>query len=186
MHIILVTPGCYHFARNPRNMRLSAHPGHPPMDQSEQSGSPLQWQALSFEELDTRRLYAILRLRQEVFIVEQACVYNDLDGRDQDSFHLCAWRENELLAYARCMPPGLDRSESAIGRIVVNPIARGLKLGRELVQRSIDFNLATWPESGIRIGAQAHLEAFYQDLGFTTDSDVYDEDGIPHIKMILR
>ena len=167
-------------------MRLSAHSGYIVMQVSEQSGESLDWQAYSFEELDTDRLYTILQLRQQVFIVEQSCTYNDLDGRDQDSFHFCAWRGEKLYAYMRCMPPGLDYAESAMGRIVVSPQARGLTLGTELVRRGIAFNLATWPGSGIRIGAQAYLESFYIDLGFETDGDVYDEDGIPHIKMILR
>ncbi len=146
----------------------------------------LGWQTLAFAELDTDQLYQIMRLRQLVFIVEQDCVYVDLDGLDQDSVHLCVWRDHELLAYLRCLPPGLDYSESALGRIVVSQQARGLKLGRELVSRGITFNLQTWPGSGIRIGAQTYLEKFYQDLGFETVSDSYMEDGIAHINMLLR
>jgi ElaA protein len=156
------------------------------MQDSEHSGVSLDWQSYSFDQLDAGRLYTILQLRQKVFIVEQACVYNDLDGLDQDSMHLCAWHGERLLAYMRCLPPGLDYRESAMGRIVVSPDARGLKLGRELVRRGIQLNQSSWPGSGIRIGAQAYLEDFYRELGFVTDSDVYDEDGIPHIKMVLR
>ncbi len=158
-----------------------------PADTSTETASAgLRWQSYAFSELEVTELYSILALRQEVFILEQDCLYPDLDQLDQQSFHLCAWRENELLAYARCLPPGLDYSESAIGRIVVSPRARGLKLGRLLVEKSISFNLAAWPDSDIRIGAQAHLQDFYHGLGFATDSDVYDEDGIPHVKMLLR
>lgn len=150
------------------------------------SASELSWQLYRFDELSTDQLYAIIRLRQDIFVVEQNCIYSDLDGLDQESLHLCGWRDNELLCYLRCLPPGLDYQESALGRILVGPAARGLKLGRELVRRGIEVNLKQWPGSGIRIGAQAYLEGFYEDLGFETCSDVYDEDGIPHIKMTFK
>ncbi len=146
----------------------------------------LSWQVYGFEDLDVDRLYRILQLRQRVFIVEQTCVYEDLDGLDPYCFHLCGWRDDTLLAYMRCLPPGLDYTESAMGRIVVDPAGRGLNLGRELVRRGIAFNRATWPRDGIRIGAQAQLEDFYCELGFEAVSDIYDEDGIPHIKMLFK
>lgn len=143
----------------------------------------MRWQVSAFDALSPRQLYAALRLRQAVFVVEQDCVYQDLDDLDQDSLHLLCWRGGELLATQRCLPPGLSYPESALGRIVVAPAARGLQLGRELVQRGIDHNLAQWPGSGIRIGAQAHLERFYGSLGFVRDGDNYLEDGIPHVHM---
>ncbi len=146
----------------------------------------IRWQCMQFSELDTTQLYAILKLRQDIFVVEQDCVYSDLDGLDQQALHLAAWQDGELLGYLRCLPPGLDYPEAAIGRIVISAAARGRQLGRELVQRGIDETLAAWPGAGITIGAQAHLESFYQSLGFETASDVYDEDGIPHIKMRYR
>lgn len=146
----------------------------------------IRWESLSFEALDTAQLYAILQLRQDVFVVEQNCVYQDLDGLDQQSLHLCAWEGDTLLGYLRCLPPGLDYPEAAIGRIVISPAARGRSLGRELVQRGIDATLAAWPDGGITIGAQAHLERFYEELGFETISEPYDEDGILHIKMRYR
>jgi ElaA protein len=145
----------------------------------------LQWQAYRFDELNTQQLYQILRLRQLVFIIEQDCLYPDLDDLDQQSVHLCAWKDGELLAYLRSLPPGLDYAESALGRILVSERARGLKLGRELVQRGVALNQRTWPGSDIKIGAQAYLEKFYQDLGFETIGEIYIEDGIPHIKMLL-
>lgn len=150
------------------------------------SQTSLQWQAYTFEELDTAILYQILLLRQQVFIIEQECLYPDLDGLDQDSVHLCAWSDGELMAYLRSLPPGLDYQESALGRIVVSEHARGLKLGRELVERGITLNQHTWPGADIQIAAQAHLEKFYLDLGFETLGKIYLEDGIPHIKMLLR
>ncbi len=146
----------------------------------------IHWESLTFEGLGTAQLYAILQLRQDVFVVEQDCVYQDLDGLDQQSLHLCAWEGDTLLGYLRCLPPGLSYPEAAMGRIVISPAARGRSLGRDLVQRGIAATLEAWPESGITIGAQAHLERFYNELGFETISDPYDEDGIPHIKMRYR
>jgi ElaA protein len=146
----------------------------------------VQWHCRGFDELDPALLYQIMQLRQQVFVVEQNCVYQDLDGLDQASHHLYGQREGQLMAYLRCVPPGLSYSQSSLGRIVVGPEARGLKLGRELVQRGIDHNRATWPQSDIKIGAQAYLEKFYTDLGFRAVGDSYDEDGIPHLKMILE
>lgn len=146
----------------------------------------LIWFCQSFHDLDNHRLYAIIKLRQDVFVVEQDCVYADLDDLDQNSLHMGAvTADGDLLCYARCLPPGLSYSESSIGRIAVSESARGLKLGRELVSRSININREHWPGQDIKIGAQAHLEHFYNTLGFDTISEPYDEDGIMHIKMLL-
>lgn len=153
------------------------------MARVEMEDSAISWQCAEFAELAPETLYEILRLRQQVFILEQSCLYMDLDGHDRQAYHLSAWRDGELLGYLRALPPGIDYPESSLGRIVVSPDARGLNLGRQLVERGIALNLATWPGMGICIGAQAYLEQFYVELGFETISDVYDEDGIPHIKM---
>ena len=142
------------------------------------------WQISTFNQLSTADLYQLLRLRQDVFVLEQACLYQDLDGLDQDSVHLLCRRERELLAYQRCLPPGLSYPESSIGRIVVAPGGRGLNLGRELVRRGVEFNLGQWPGHDIRIGAQSHLRNFYEDLGFTAAGEEYVEDGIPHLQML--
>ena len=142
------------------------------------------WQTLPFAVLSTNELYALLRLRQEVFVVEQDCIYLDLDGRDQQAIHMLCWSGTELLAYQRCLEPGLSYAESSIGRIVVAPAGRGTGLGNELVSRGIDYNLERWPTSAIRINAQAYLEAFYNRLGFAAAGDQYDEDGIPHLQML--
>jgi ElaA protein len=146
----------------------------------------LNWDCLAFDALDNSLLYQILQLRQKVFVIEQECLYEDLDQLDQASFHLFCRRGDELLAYLRAVPPELSYEQSSVGRIVVSPPARGLQLGRELVQRGIDFNRRQWPGAGIKIGAQAHLEKFYLSCGFETVSPVYDEDGIPHLKMLLK
>ena len=143
-----------------------------------------QWQTLTFEQLGLARLYAALRLRQEVFAVEQQSIYLDLDGLDQQSIHMLCTRDEELLAYQRCLPPGLSYPDSSLGRIVVSGAARGRQLGKELVLRGISYNLRTWPESDICISAQAYLKNFYKGLGFVAQGDEYDEDGIPHLQML--
>ena len=145
-----------------------------------------QWQTANFTELSHEDLYAVLRLRQVVFAVEQNCVYLDLDGLDQQAMHMLCHQDEQLLAYQRCLPPGHSYPESSLGRIVVCPAARGLQLGKELVSRGISYNLQHWPKTDIRINAQAYLRGFYTDLGFETRGDVYDEGGIPHLQMLYR
>jgi ElaA protein len=145
----------------------------------------ITWQTIAFDDLSNHLLYAILQLRQEVFVVEQECVYLDLDGLDQKSVHILCWEGETLLAVLRCLPPGLSYTQSSMGRIVTATAARGRSLGRELVERGISHNLQQWPESDIRIGAQTYLEKFYISLGFITDGESYMEDGIQHIHMNL-
>ena len=126
------------------------------------------------------QLYKIVALRQRVFVVEQSCAYLDADGVDLMARHLWAEAAGEIHAYARIVPAGLKFPELSIGRVITAPEARGTGLGKELMQRAI----AASGNVPIRIGAQAHLEKFYGELGFARASDVYDEDGIPHIEMI--
>jgi ElaA protein len=142
-----------------------------------------EWQMLHFENLSTEQLYKALQLRQRVFAVEQDCAYLDLDGRDLEAFHMLCLESAEIKAYQRCLPPGTAYPESSMGRIVVDPELRGQQLGRELVQRGIDFNLANWPSDDICISAQAHLQPFYASLGFQSEGEEYMEDNIPHCKM---
>ncbi len=144
-----------------------------------------EWSIQAFAELDTNTLYEILELRQAIFVVEQNCPYQDLDGLDQPAFHMSCREGDTLLAYQRCLPPGTSYTESSIGRIIVTAAARGRQLGRELVQRGIDFNREQWPDHDIRIGAQAHLADFYGSLGFEVVGEEYVEDGIPHVHMVL-
>ena len=115
------------------------------------------WQTCEFSGLDILQLYAALRLRQEVFAVEQNCAYLDLDNLDQGAVHMLCWHRDELVAYQRCLAPGTAWPESALGRIVVRAQSRGRQLGRELVERGIRHNLGRWPEQDIRINAQAYL-----------------------------
>jgi ElaA protein len=142
------------------------------------------WQTAEFNELSLLELYALMRLRQLVFVVEQESIYLDLDDLDQAAAHILCWQGDRLLAYLRCLAPGASFAESAIGRIVVAPKARGRNLGRELVRRGVSYNLQRWPDTNIRINAQSYLEDFYRNLGFAVASARYLEDGIPHIQML--
>ncbi|HEY5943966.1 MAG TPA: GNAT family N-acetyltransferase [Kofleriaceae bacterium] len=139
----------------------------------------LIWRARDFAELTVVELYAIMALRQRVFVVEQNCPYLDADGVDQVSRHLWAERAGAIAAYLRIVPAGVKFAEVSIGRVITAPETRGTGIGRELMKRGI----AAAGAVPIRIGAQAHLEKFYGELGFVRASDVYDEDGIPHIEM---
>jgi ElaA protein len=154
-----------------------------PLEDLSESAMTLQWQTLAFTELTREEMYAVLRLRQEVFVVEQRCAYLDLDDLDQQATHMLCMQDRELLAYQRCLAPGLSYPESSLGRIVVCPARRGLNLGRELVQRGIEHNLSQWPRHDIRINAQAQLQDFYTSLGFTAEGGEYLEDNILHRQM---
>jgi ElaA protein len=145
-----------------------------------------EWKTLAFAELTGEELYATLRLRQQVFVVEQHCAYLDLDNLDQHAIHMLCIGEGKLLAYQRCLAPGLSYPESSLGRIVVSPALRGQQLGRELVRRGIEHNLLQWPGSGIRINAQAHLQDFYAALGFAPEGSEYLEDNILHQQMCYQ
>jgi ElaA protein len=140
----------------------------------------VEWHDRSFHDLTVDELYAILALRQRVFILEQACLYADADGLDPASRHLWAASPNGIGAYLRIVPAGAKFPEVSIGRVIVEPSARGAGLGYELMRRGI----AAVGGQPIRIGAQAHLETFYTQLGFVRASDNYDDDGIPHLDML--
>ena len=140
----------------------------------------LAWHVRAFDALSLRELYAILAVRQRVFVVEQTCPYNDADGADEHCRHLWAAEGEAIHAYCRLVPAGLKFAEISIGRVITAPEARGTGLGKELMRRAIELS----GEVPIRSGAQAHLERFYGELGFVRASDVYDEDGIPHIEML--
>jgi ElaA protein len=148
----------------------------------------IEWQWRSFADLAATELYEVLALRQQVFILEQQCLYDDFDGRDQQAHHLLGWRvahgQRQLAAYLRCLAPGAKYAEMSLGRVVTAPAARGAGIGRELVARGIEHACRQHPGHRIRIGAQAYLERFYQGFGFETVSAPYDEDGILHIDML--
>ncbi|MEM0910177.1 MAG: GNAT family N-acetyltransferase [Pseudomonadota bacterium] len=140
----------------------------------------------AFSELSLDELYQILALRNEVFVVEQACAYQDMDGKDRISNHLFYTTDgNEIAAYARILPPGISYPDVSIGRIVVASKYRKDKLGRKLVTNAIAICHACWPDESITIGAQSYLSTFYRSLGFEQVAEEYIEDGIPHIQMQL-
>jgi ElaA protein len=144
------------------------------------------WSCQSFATLSASDMYDLLQLRSDIFVVEQNCVFLDPDGLDQSAWHWLYRENGQLLAYQRCLPPGVPYpEESSIGRIVVHASQRGRDLGRELVRRGIEFNLNTWPAHSILIGAQAQLQRFYESMGFVVCSEPYMEDGISHLHMRL-
>ena len=144
----------------------------------------LDWHDRAFGELTAAEIYAIIGLRERVFVVEQACAYLDADGVDPMCRHLWAADGVPIIAYLRIVPAGTRYPEVSIGRVVTAPEARGTGLGRELMRRGIAAVRAHHGDVAIRLGAQAHLERFYTELGFRRISDLYDEDGIPHVYML--
>lgn len=142
------------------------------------------WQFSSFDALSNADLYALLKARQDVFVLEQQCFYSDFDGIDQACHHLLGWRDGKLAAYLRVVPPGAKYTEMSIGRVLTSEFARGTGIGRELVGLGVEHAVRLHPGHRIKIGAQAHLEQFYGGFGFVRISDVYDEDGINHIDML--
>ncbi|MBS1659690.1 MAG: GNAT family N-acetyltransferase [Bacteroidetes bacterium] len=145
----------------------------------------ITWTSKKFDELTPRELYIILRLRSEVFVVEQNCVFLDMDNKDFYCDHLMGWQGDQLVGYSRIVPAGISYVESSIGRIVSSPAARGQKVGRELVAQSIDLLYKLHGKRDIRIGAQYYLLQFYSSFGFVQKGEIYLEDGIEHIEMLL-
>jgi ElaA protein len=147
----------------------------------------LAWRWCHFDALSVRELQNIYAARQQVFLIEQQCIYLDADGCDERSFHLAAWVPSERLprAYARVVEPGLKYVEPSIGRVITTGTARGMGLGRELVRQAIERTHEVFPGRGIRISAQSRLEAFYGGFGFQIVGERYMEDGIPHTEMLL-
>lgn len=145
---------------------------------------PILWRCLPFDAMQARTLYALLRLRSEVFVVEQHCVFLDMDDADADCLHLLGERGGQLVASVRLVPPGLKYPEASIGRVVTAPHARGGGLGHKLMAEAVRVLCTLWGQQPIRIGAQAHLQPFYRRHGFETDGPVYVEDGIDHVEML--
>ncbi|MDB5868235.1 MAG: GCN5-related N-acetyltransferase [Polaromonas sp.] len=146
--------------------------------------SGIEWRYLAFDELTVAELYAVLRLRSEVFVVEQACIFQDIDGADDRAMHLLGSLQGAVVAYARCFAAGLKYAEASIGRIVTHPSVRGRGAGHALVKKAVFCLLRQHGEQPIRIDAQSRLEAFYRQHGFETAGLPYIEDGIPHIEML--
>lgn len=166
----------------------------------------VNWSVKAFDALSLAELYALLRLRSEVFVVEQNCVFQDMDNSDTLALHVLGWAAADagdgqagpevdkgaglatpqppLLACARCFGPGVKFSEASIGRVVTAASARGIGLGHALMRAALDAVHDRWGAQPIRIGAQAHLQAFYEQHGFVREGEPYIEDGIPHIEML--
>jgi ElaA protein len=146
------------------------------------------WQWSRFSELSAEDLYAVVRLREAVFVVEQQCAYPDADGRDPLAWHLLGWSDREngkaLVAYARIFEPGLRYTEGSIGRVVTAPEVRGTGLGKALMAEALRRLEGLAPGQTIKIAAQRRLEKFYLELGFRTVSAPYEEDGITHVDML--
>ncbi|MEZ4687995.1 MAG: GNAT family N-acetyltransferase [Bacteroidia bacterium] len=147
---------------------------------------PVFWSLKSWSQLGVDQLYEILRLRTEVFVVEQECPYQEVDGKDQESWHLMGFAQGKLIAYARLLPPGLHYEEASIGRVVTAPDQRGTGLGRLLMEEAIARIPELFNSRSIRIEAQSQLEQFYGSLGFIIQSEQYLLDGIMHTEMLFE
>jgi ElaA protein len=143
----------------------------------------VHWKCVTFDELNVHELYAIMQLRSEVFVVEQNCVFQDADDKDQYCYHLMAWHNKRLAAYARLVPPGVTYAETSIGRVITSSAFRGQGIGRQLLQQAILKSTLIFGKKAIKIGAQLYLKKMYESFGFQQVGDVYLEDGIEHIYM---
>lgn len=144
----------------------------------------IKWIIKPFKELTVAELYDLLQLRSEVFVVEQNCVYLDLDGKDKKALHLIGIFNDEIVAHARLLEQGISYDNCSIGRVVVSPKHRDKKWGHELMQQAIQGIKDNFKASQITIGAQLYLKKFYESHGFIQTSEMYLEDDIPHIEML--
>lgn len=150
------------------------------------TAQPLRWQLSSFADLSPHQIYAILQARTEVFVIEQRCLFQDIDGKDPACHHLIGWTAHQqVAAYLRIVPPGLAFTEASIGRVLTTKIGRGLGIGKTLLSTGLTQTRALYPTQAIRIGAQQYLEQFYASFGFQTVSEMYLEDDIPHVEMLI-
>lgn len=138
-----------------------------------------------FAELSNDELYDILQLRAEIFVVEQDCIYNDLDGLDKLAVHQFLKKNGEIVAYSRLLKPGTRFPEYSIGRVVVKQSERGTGLGIEMMNEAKNFIVSEWKAKKIKVSAQKYLQKFYENLGFEIVTDEYLEDGIPHYGMVF-
>jgi len=146
----------------------------------------IQYEFKTFESLSIQELYAIMQVRNDVFVYEQHCYYQDLDDKDQACIHVLGWNEQQkLVAYCRILPPGLTYPTHSIGRVLVISAYRKQQLGRALMQKTLDYILSTYGKVPLTIEAQLYLQAFYESLGFVRTSDVFDDAGIDHVEMKL-
>lgn len=140
----------------------------------------------SFQELSITELYNILQLRSEVFVVEQDCVYQDIDGKDQKALHIIGEKEGKIIAYTRCFAPGDYFENASIGRVVVEISQRKFKYGHDIMKASIEAIKNKYQTNTIKLSAQVYLTNFYESHGFKQVGEGYLEDGIPHIAMLKK
>lgn len=145
-----------------------------------------QWTCSSFKELSPYQLYDCLRLRSEIFVVEQKCVFLDADNYDQRCYHLMGYDSDRLVAYTRLAPPSLIYEQASIGRVVTLPAARSLGIGKALMRQSVNAVYRLFGKQPIKIGAQLYLKRFYESFEFEQIGAVYLEDGIEHIHMLKQ
>lgn len=144
----------------------------------------LLWRFAPFDKLTPREVHDLYQARIEVFVIEQNCLFQDVDGVDPACWHLLGRQGDALVAYCRLVPPGVKYPEPSIGRVLTSRAARRSGAGRALMAESLARAQGLWPDQAIRIGAQHYLERFYGNFGFVQASAPYDEDGIPHIEMV--
>ncbi len=144
----------------------------------------IEWVCKPFDTLTPYELYAIIKLRNEVFVAEQNCVFQDADDKDQKCYHLMGRAGKDLAAYARLVPAGISYNCISIGRIVTSPAYRNKGAGKALLNTAIEKCNELFGEQTIKIGAQLYLKNFYESFGFVQVGEVYDEDGIPHTEMV--
>ncbi|PQV51952.1 GNAT family N-acetyltransferase [Paraburkholderia sp. BL21I4N1] len=159
-----------------------------PQDTAATRRAQLEWRWKAFSELSSAEVYAMLAARSAVFVVEQNCVYGDIDGLDLDAWHLFAFGPGEkryppLAGYLRVLLPDAEDRDIRIGRVLTTAPFRGIGLGNAMLERSLEHIRAQWPGTPIRLHAQAHLQGFYGAFGFTPVSDIHTEDDIPHVWM---
>lgn len=145
----------------------------------------MKFKIKQFQELTVEELYEALKLRYAVFVVEQKCLYQDMDDKDKKAYHVLGYAGSELKAYARILPQGISYKEASIGRVITSLDYRGNGAGKELMQEAIQQTLALFNTNEIVISAQYYLLKFYRDLGFVEEGEIYPEDDIPHIQMRL-
>lgn len=158
------------------------------LDTTSKQAAAIAWEWKAFAELSGREVYTVMAARQEIFILEQTCLYPDMDGLDVAAHHLLGWHEvdgeRRLAAYLRCLAPGAKYGEMSLGRVLTVAAARGTGLGYHLIDQGIAHAERQHPGARIRIGAQQRLERFYAGFGFVTVTAPYDEDGIMHVDML--
>lgn len=144
------------------------------------------WNCKPFMELSPKELYSIMQLRNQVFVVEQNCVYQDADNKDMYCLHLMGWENEQLIAYTRLLPKNISYMYASIGRVSTSFVVRGSGIGKKLMEKSISTIYNEWGIQSIQIGAQLYLKKFYESFGFQQISEIYLEDGIEHIEMLLK